>query len=229
MKNLNKNIASKAVEALKDRTFQPSNQAWDRIDAMLTSSESIKPKKSFVWLKIAASFVIIGFVFALFYQEGEKQPIPNIVNIETNEKEVLNPLDTNVNNKIFIEETLPTPILPKNEIVINTKPHAPSDLNLNKISNSQPQNDAFQTPQLLVNNNAFNVDAQKLLAEVENEMKNKSTSNHQSVAANTTKIKIDPTQLLDETEHEMNQTFKNKAIDKVNKTFNDVKQALVKN
>ena len=228
MKNLNKNIASKAVETLKDRTFQPSNQAWDRIDAMLTSSESIKPKKSFFWLKIAGSFIILGFVFALFNQEGEKQPIPNIVNIETNEKEILNPLDTNVKNIILVKEELTVPILTKNEIVINTKPHALSELNVNKISNSQSQ-DTFQTPQLFVKNNPINVDAQKLLAEVENEMKNKSTLNQQNVAANTTKIKIDPTQLLDETEHEINQTFKNKAIDKVNKTFKDVKQALVKN
>jgi hypothetical protein len=228
MKNLNKNIASKAVETLKDRTFQPSNQAWDRIDAMLTSSESIKPKKSFFWLKIAGSFIILGFVFALFNQEGEKQPIPNIVNIETNEKEILNPLDTNVKNIMLVKEELTVPILTKNEIVINTKPHAPSELNVNKVSNSQSQ-DTFQTPQLFVKNNPINVDAQKLLAEVENEMKNKSTLNQQNVAANTTKIKIDPTQLLDETEHEINQTFKNKAIDKVNKTFKDVKQALVKN
>jgi hypothetical protein len=228
MKNLNKNIASKAVETLKDRTFQPSNQAWDRIDAMLTSSESIKPKKSFFWLKIAGSFIILGFVFALFNQEGEKQPIPNIVNIETNEKEILNPLDTNVKNIMLVKEELTVPILTKNEIVINTKPHAPSELNVNKVSNSQSQ-DTFQTPQLFVKNNPINVDAQKLLAEVENEMKNKSTLNQQNVAANTIKIKIDPTQLLDETEHEINQTFKNKAIDKVNKTFKDVKQALVKN
>lgn len=228
MKNLNKNIASKAVETLKDRTFQPSNQAWDRIDAMLTSSESIKPKKSFFWLKIAGSFIILGFVFALYNQEGEKKPIPNIVNIETNEKEILNPLDTNVKNIMLVKEELTVPILTKNEIVINTKPHAPSELNVNKISNSQSQ-DTFQTPQLFVKNNSINVDAQKLLAEVENEMKNKSTLNQQNVAANTTKIKIDPTQLLDETEHEINQTFKNKAIDKVNKTFKDVKQALVKN
>ena len=59
-------------EKLNAREIQPSAQAWDRLDAMLTVAENKKPRRKY-WLYIAAS--IIGFVFVglfLVNQEDQK-------------------------------------------------------------------------------------------------------------------------------------------------------------
>ena len=51
-------------EKLNSREIQPSAQAWDRLDNMLSVSEKKKPKKFKVWLYIAAG--IVGFLFVTF-------------------------------------------------------------------------------------------------------------------------------------------------------------------
>lgn len=51
---------------LDQREITPSENAWDRLDAMLTVAEGKKPERSYGWLYIAASilgFLLIGTVF----------------------------------------------------------------------------------------------------------------------------------------------------------------------
>jgi len=58
-------------EKLNNREINPSEAAWDRLDAMLSVAEIKTKKRSFRWLYIAASF--IGFLFigtAYFSQKG---------------------------------------------------------------------------------------------------------------------------------------------------------------
>jgi hypothetical protein len=62
-------------EKLNAREIQPSAQAWDRLDAMLTVAENKKPRRKY-WLYIAAS--IIGFVFVgLFLVNQQDQKVFN--------------------------------------------------------------------------------------------------------------------------------------------------------
>lgn len=42
-------IDNQIREKLNAREIQPSAQAWDRLDAMLTVSEEKKPKKGYGW------------------------------------------------------------------------------------------------------------------------------------------------------------------------------------
>ena len=57
-------------EKLNAREIQPSANAWDRLDAMLSVTEDKKPKRNFNWLSIAAG--IIGFLFVglIFYNQS---------------------------------------------------------------------------------------------------------------------------------------------------------------
>jgi hypothetical protein len=52
------NIENQFREKLNKRTISPSENSWDRLDAMLTVAE--KPKRNFRWMYFAASF--LGFV-----------------------------------------------------------------------------------------------------------------------------------------------------------------------
>jgi hypothetical protein len=65
-------IEEQFKELLNSRELQPSDKAWDRLDAMLSVAEEKKTKRSFGWLYIAAS--IIGFIFVgtLFFSQTEE-------------------------------------------------------------------------------------------------------------------------------------------------------------
>ena len=61
------NKIEKQIKMMLDsHTIQPSTQAWDRLDAMLTIAEKEKSKRSYNWLYGAASFlgfILIGTIF----------------------------------------------------------------------------------------------------------------------------------------------------------------------
>ena len=60
-------IDNQIREKLNGRDIQPSAQAWDRLDAMLTISEEKKPKKGYVWFFVAASTLLFfGLGFFIF-------------------------------------------------------------------------------------------------------------------------------------------------------------------
>lgn len=69
-------------DKLNQREIQPSNAAWDRLDAMLTASEAqpevVKSKRSFKWLYVAASFLGFLLVGSLFFRQdtGKQNVIP---------------------------------------------------------------------------------------------------------------------------------------------------------
>lgn len=59
-------LENQIKEKLNSREIQPSAQAWDRLDAMLSVAENKKPKRKINWLAIAAVFVgftILGTIF----------------------------------------------------------------------------------------------------------------------------------------------------------------------
>ena len=60
-------IDNQIREKLNAREIQPSAQAWDRLDAMLTVSEEKKPKKGYGLFFVAASTrLCFGLGFFLF-------------------------------------------------------------------------------------------------------------------------------------------------------------------
>jgi hypothetical protein len=78
-------IEKQIREKLNTREIQPSAQAWDRLDAMLSVAEEKKTRKPFGFLFIAASilvFVTLGLF--LFNQNGtEVNPQNTVVGTET--------------------------------------------------------------------------------------------------------------------------------------------------
>jgi hypothetical protein len=66
--NFNKNIREK----FNFRTIEPTETAWNKLDAMLTLAEEKKQPKIFFWLSIAASFLLFMGVGYVFLQQNEK-------------------------------------------------------------------------------------------------------------------------------------------------------------
>ena len=89
-------IENQIREKLNSREIQPSAQAWDRLDAMLSVAEEKKTKRSFGWLYIAASILVLATLGMFFFSQKntEIQPQNNIVGTEIKKDSVKNP--TNV-------------------------------------------------------------------------------------------------------------------------------------
>ena len=88
-------IDTKIREQLASREIKPSEQAWDRLDAMLSLGET-KKKKNYSWLYIAASCVLFSSVGFWFYNQEDSKIIVNEGNFVVTEKEN----ETNKNNGI---------------------------------------------------------------------------------------------------------------------------------
>lgn len=216
-------VENQIKETLKNREIQPSSQAWDRLDSMLTVSEQ-KPKRYYKWIAIAAT--LIGF------------SIVGIVLMNTNKS--IQPEE--MNNPIVKETVRPTDIQERNlliEVTENSLIEKPFVQVVHKIEKTKvgkteinPKKDDLldlkSEEQIVlmpkevskVEQNKY-VDAQLLLAEIE--------SKEMLVVKEIipqTKIKIDPQELLSGAEQEVNESFRNKVIQSVNKNYNLIKSTL---
>jgi hypothetical protein len=106
-------IDNQIKSKLDSREIQPSSQAWDRLDAMLTVSQDKKSKKGYGWFFVAASVVLFfGFGFLFFY-ENETPKTNNSIPVVTTSN---NKIDSVKTNKIALISTENTkPILVQNE------------------------------------------------------------------------------------------------------------------
>ena len=82
-------------EQLNSREIQPSDMAWDRLDAMLSVAEEKKTKRSFGWLYIAASILVFVGVGTFFFNQNTSEITPNttIVNQEVIKDSISNSLE----------------------------------------------------------------------------------------------------------------------------------------
>ena len=230
--NFDKNIQQK----FNSRKIEPSAQAWDRLDAMLTVAEEKKQPKNYFWLKIAASFILFTGMGYVFFQQNQKsetlQPTNEVVNVkETPTNEVEKNDDTEI---IISQET-------QNELAIAT-PKATNSVikkvsKQNDISKYKSKLDTYlaitekqkeviaknenkTTPQEQTNQKStYNyVNPETLLAEVQgNKKPNGNTNTYKST------LKVNPNDLLNSVESELDQSFKDKTLTR----FKQAKSAFV--
>lgn len=213
--NFEKNIQ----EQFNKRTVEPSAQAWDRLDAMLTVSEEKKPKKGFFWMGMAASFIVfLGIGFLLIQNEQGLNTKQEIV-LESNEKEIENKATTNTigfkneaqpetyasNNKNKIE---------KNNTIISSesisdKPQLIKNLT-NYLTDEQLSNITPTTKENTTTKRKYNyISPDALLAEVEAGKKTSAKKNNFKSS-----LTVDANELLLSAEADMNPSFKEKAFAK---------------
>jgi hypothetical protein len=230
--NFDKDIQQK----FNSRKIEPSAQAWDRLDAMLTVTEEKKQPRNYFWLKIAASFLLFTGMGYVFFQQNQKsetlQPTNEVViSKESPTNEVENNDDTEI---IILPET-------QNELAIatpkttnsatkkvskqndNSKYKSKFDSYLavtekQKEAITKNENNNKSQEQTNQKNTHTNVNSETLLAEVQGNKKlNGNTNTHKST------LKVNHNDLLNSVESELDQSFKDKTLAK----FKQAKTAFV--
>lgn len=101
---------------LNQREIQPSEKAWDRLDAMLSVSEKKKPNRT--WMYVAASFLGFLLVGTLFFKQSEVEiEKTNVITHEENKK---------IEKEITPEKTIEEPLEIKSKETIVANHHQSS-------------------------------------------------------------------------------------------------------
>ena len=217
-------IDNEIREKLNAREIQPSAQAWDRLDAMLTVSEEKKPKKGYGWFFVAASTILFfGLGFFLF-NSNETTEINNSVPVVTTSSKAIDSVETNKINVISVENV--KSVLVQNEENIskkekrNIKPVETLDLINEKNIIQENPIPITQHP----SPSAYKyVSPENLLAEVQTGEKVIISENK---IISKPKMKVDPNSLLTTVEKELDETHKETTLEKLTRKFQDAKSAL---
>lgn len=212
-------------DKLNQREISPSENSWNKLDAMLTAAEEKKKSKhSYSWIYVAASFV--GFLLiATFYFSQKENTIEN------------------QKNGLVIQN----PVAPKTDAIPSEKAdlkieEKSSVVNVVQKSASKSNKSSFSRKDSLANKNNFNQNqvAELSIINQNTEQFASSNANEKSVdemivavqatpkaAASKTAIKVNPNTLLSQVDGELELSFREKVINKVNKNYQTVKVALV--
>ena len=219
-------------EKLNQRTIEPSNKAWDRLDAMLSIAEEKQPKKNYKWLYIAASIVGLLLVGTFFFNQKKDF-------VETPKNNVV--IKENVNTDSVVKPNLNILNLVKTEIAISETPSIQNSLKkenqLNPKHNEVIKNEKNQiTESSIISKNNQQKQSINNQTSVVETSKNESvdqllnTAEKTVVAENSakpkSKIKINANDLLNQVDGELETSFREKVITKVNKNYQTVKVAL---
>lgn len=219
-------IDNQIREKLNAREIEASAKSWDRLDAMLSVKEEKKPKKGFLWLYIAASFLVFfGLGFFLLNSEETlpmNQQVPVIVDVE----KIIDSTQTNKVDNILIETQ--QSILVQNETKLVKKQHSIKTETIKHASLIPDQISSIEqnlaNNQQLITSNAYKyISPERLLAEVQNE--SKSSPFESKISAKKT-IKVDANALLSKVEKELDESYRETTLDKLNRNYNSIKSAV---
>ena len=218
--NFNKNIQEK----FNFRTIEPSETAWNKLDAMLTLAEEKKQPKIFFWLSIAATFILFTGVGYVFFQQNEKTKLmpstEEIVTSKTNsetetQKQSMKESSVSFENELANNATISTTSETKKSTTILPTQNENSKLDI--YETAVLKQDAVTINEIKKENNkqeikepTFNYTTpESLLAEVQGQKKPSNISSFKST------LRVNPKELLQAVESELDQTFKEKTITKL--------------
>ena len=221
-------------EQLNSREIKPSEMAWTKLDTMLSATE--KPKAKFPWLYVAASFtalLLIGIVYFTFQEKTIKTQKNEVVIQKTVDTKIKAITSDSVSLKMEKKESIVQIIqkstsksnqsseLKQESRVVKNQEAEVSGLNQHKddiiVVSSEEKN--FKS----ISKNKY-VSAEKLLAEISN---TKFESADKTMRNTTKVISVNPNILLSNVETELNQSFKESALDRLNKNFKTIRTVLV--
>jgi len=234
------NIENQIREKLNSREIQPSEMSWDRLDAMLSVAEEKKTKRSFGWLYIAASILVFLSVGLFFI--NQKEEVSGTDN-QIVTKEVEN--NKEQNDSVITKQNFTNEIANQQEeqvaVSIDNKP-----LTINKKSSeSFNQNNQKTGVNPIINKEkeieyqATEVIAQKdmprIISQEKMEQPKKVVVNVDDLLASVEKnakkevnpkVKVNANSLLSQVDGELEQTFRQKVINRIGKNYQEVKVAL---
>jgi len=237
----NNKLERQFKQKLKQRTIQPTEMAWDRLDAMLTVAEQ-KKKPNRTWMYMAASFLALllaGTIFLNQENDNKDNGIINSNSVVSSEKpevyreentvttitnDVVKPqvavatattvASDKVNHKNVVTGSSKKGSTIKNEILENTVGAPNQDLVVNEVTKK-------------VKTSKISVNASDLLAAVEgpNQIKTSvATASLTNVKKPT--VKVNSKSLLSSVESELTESFRDRVLQSVSKNFDKVKTSV---
>lgn len=210
---------------LNQREITPTENSWDRLDAMLTIAEGKKPTRSYTWIYAAASIIGVAFLGTFFLNQSNQNPTiqSNKIVIENNRQVEPMQKDSSIapsisksENAVVISEvkkvkgnSRDTNSIIKNQVAQNSS----SDNLIPIVEKIETKKEIVQ----LASSNTSDISVDKMLAEVQTISKEGNSKS---------KIKVNPNTLLTQVDGELELSFREKVINKVNKNYQTVKVAL---
>lgn len=237
-------LETQIKEKLNSREIQPSEMSWDRLDAMLSVAEEKKTKRfpflSFQFIGIAASILVFLSVGLFFI--NQKEEVSGTDN-QIVTKEVEN--NNEQNDSVITKQNFTNEIVNQQEeqvaVTINNK----SETINKKSSESFNQNNQKTGVNPIINKEkeieyqATEVIAQKdmprIISQEKIEMPKKVAVNVDDLLASVektskkevnAKVKVNAYSLLSQVDGELEQTFRQKVINRIGKNYQEVKVAL---
>ena len=206
---------------LNQREIKPSENSWDRLDAMLTVAEEKKPKRNYDWMYIAAS--IIGFIFigTLFFSQTEELIDVKRDNVVLENKEIKKSSESTIQKQTKI---IVSPNISSKSVAVISNKNQKSKIRITETKlpvhcNVCPEEKSIinqKAEQLnALNQNTVKVD--ELLTAVENPSKNEIQKSS---------VKVDVNNLLSQVDGELELSFREKVINTIGKNYKTVKVAL---
>lgn len=229
-------------EQLNAREIKPTEMAWDRLDAMLSVAEEKKTKRfpllSFQFIGVAASILVFVSLGLFFFNQKETLVVPEH-NVGINEEvinEKINSINSNsgIDNdglKEFNEQVQQRTNNQQKSEQKSIIAQANKSFNqnnqktsVNQVINQEKENQlhnqqvvlTMESKKELISSNPSTTNADDLLATAQKEPKLKSIS----------KIKVNANSLLSQVDGELDQTFRENALNRISKSYREIKVAL---
>lgn len=244
------NIENQIKEKLQSREIKPSEMAWDRLDAMLSVAEEKKTKRSFGWLYIAASILVLLTAGTFFFTQKNTEITPSntVVNQEVVKDSTLKSQPQIHENVAPIEKIQPLVQVEKS----NTQPttnnrqpttikHQPTTKNKVSIIKSN-QSIAHQSTTIQNNQSVTQSQKEEVIAEKQGQsnlnndlpviektipiVNKEVVAQNETKAATSSKVTVSANSLLSQVDGELDLTFREKVFKKVSKNYKEVKVAV---
>lgn len=237
-------LETQIKEKLNSREIQPSEMSWDRLDAMLSVAEEKKTKRfpflSFQFIGIAASILVFLSVGLFFI--NQKEEVSGTDN-QIVTKEVEN--NKEQNDSVITKQNFTNEITNRQEEQVAVTSDNKSQTINKKSSESFNQNNQKTGVNPIINKEkeieyqATEVIAQKdmprIISQEKIEMPKKVAVNVDDLLASVektskkeanAKVKVNANSLLSQVDGELEQTFRQKVINRIGKNYQEVKVAL---
>lgn len=224
-------------EKLNEREINPSDRAWDRLDAMLQVAEESKPKRKYTWMYVAAGFIGFLLISTIYFSQKElpndrinnpvvvkeEQPKDSVGEVKNEQNKIIS---KSLNNDVLVIKETEKVLEEKNQQIKQhkTNQNQVEERSIIKEANNENWKNNQKTEskinQTAIVENSKNVTVDQLLVSAE-----KTLAMDKGIQQKN-KVKINANDLLSQVDGELELSFREKVINKVNKNYQTVKVAL---
>lgn len=221
-------------EKLNSRDIQPTDTAWDRLDAMLSVTEKKKVKPVRVWMYAAAGFIGILLTASLFFKVTQNQETVPVINNNINSFVVAPtaPLGTDsITIGNILDNNQKSVVKPATMVMQQSVVNTPAQVK-HKTKNSINTKYINAQPGIIVNNSSDlavsgtplsvpltpDMEAEKLLEETLLSVK---------LSKEKPTVKVNANSLLNEVEDQLDNNYRSKTWQTITEKYNAVKTSVV--